>query len=235
MIHALVLIVAWIEYVSCIPCASQPYVVYNSPDCLRNGCANQRCWSNYCVYACETTGICAYKDESMTWHNCEEPIDCVSLPGSNCFLGGQSECWYGYYSDTPNNVKCSICAEGSYSGSGAVTCTTCCAAGSYIVSGCYYLGEVVCNSCLAGQYSNAGSTSCQNCAAGTSSAPGASACTACPVNFWSVSGAACTANAGYYDVGASMMAYYSFNPSDMLADGSGITGALTNIGAVICC
>ena len=57
-------------------------------------------------------------------------------------------------------------------------------------------------------------------------------CKACPANSWSVAGEACTANTGYYDLGHDLIAYYSFNPSDMLADSAGVTGRLINIGAV---
>ena len=56
----------------------------------------------------------------------------------------------------------------------------------------------------------------------------AGVCSTCPANSWSAAGAtACTVNAGYYDLGYNLMAYYPFNPSQMLTDVSGHLGSLT--------
>ena len=57
---------------------------------------------------------------------------------------------------------------------------------------------------------------------------GATACRACTTHSSSGSGATvCSANAGYYDLGLSLMAYYPFNPSQMTVDVSGNLGSLT--------
>ena len=57
---------------------------------------------------------------------------------------------------------------------------------------------------------------------------GASACRACAINSYSAPGATvCTANAGFYDLGLSLMAYYPFNPNQLTVDVSGNLGSLT--------
>jgi hypothetical protein len=94
-----------------------------------------------------------------------------------------------------------------------------------------------CLSCAAGTYSSGTgittSAACASCAAGTYSRAGFSACNACPANSNSAAGASqCKANAGFYDLGASLLAYYAFNPDNFLGDSSGLLGALSNTGQV---
>ena len=100
----------------------------------------------------------------------------------------------------------------------------------------YYLGaNSACTPCPTGSYSVAtGATSsatCTPCPAGKySAAAGASACVSCPVNSNSSAGASvCGANAGFYDLGMSLKAYYTFEAgTDITVDSasSGI-GSLT--------
>jgi hypothetical protein len=96
-------------------------------------------------------------------------------------------------------------------------------------------GSTTCLACLTGVFSSAaGSSACALCPVQTwSGFTGATACRPCPINAGSLSGATvCRANAGYYDLGASLLAYYPFNPSNLTQDVSGRTGALANIGNV---
>ena len=203
-------------------------------------CSGGRCYMRCSVLSpmsactCPTTTFRGSLSLSIdgVLHECSSCSTCASgLQYSMTACTSTSDTVCSICSQCTSGISYEVSACSALADTGCSQCTTC-AGGYYTSSACTIASNAVCIRCLAGQYSSAGATSCQNCAAGTYSTPGASACTACPANFWSVSGAACTANAGYYDVGASMMAYYSFNPSDMLADGSGITGALTNIGAV---
>jgi len=203
-------------------------------------CSGGRCYMRCSVLSpmsactCPTTTFRGSLSLSIdgVLHECSSCSTCASgLQYSMTACTSTSDTVCSICSQCTSGISYEVSACSALADTGCSQCTTC-AGGYYTSSACTIASNAVCIRCLAGQYSSAGATSCQNCAAGTYSTPGASACTACPANFWSVPGAACTANAGYYDVGASMMAYYSFNPSDMLADGSGITGALTNIGAV---
>ena len=111
---------------------------------------------------------------------------------------------YAYSSNTTTAVMPLPCPVGTYSDANASACTTC-QAGSF---------------CLNGLQSP--------CAAGTFASTGSTACAACPVGSTSQAGSSvCTAVAGYYDLGRSLMAYYAFDASNMLADTSGKLGALT--------
>jgi len=110
---------------------------------------------------------------------------------------------------------CNLCTAGSYSTVGASTCTPC-PAGTY--------GAALGASSVA---------ACTSCPVNTYSASGAGNCTLCPANSWSPAGAGmCTANMGYYDLGPSHKAYWSFNPSNFVGDTTGVTGSLTNYGSV---
>lgn len=62
----------------------------------------------------------------------------------------------------------------------------------------------------------------------------AGACTGCPSYAWSVAGGtACTANAGYYDLGRSQTFYYAFSAASPLRDSSySANSALTNTGGI---
>ena len=72
---------------------------------------------------------------------------------------------------------------------------------------------------------------CLPCGVNYYSPPGATACVLCSsvsANSWSGAGAGvCMPNAGYYDLGKSLMAYYPFNNGNALADVSAVTGSLT--------
>ena len=152
---------------------------------------------------------------------------------------------------TPSTSTCTLCGTGLYSAAtGATSGAVCvgCSAGSYAsglgltaclqcVSGTYAAanattctGGVVCG---AGSYARIGATSasgaCVACAPNTFSVSGSSVCAACPVGSSSVVGSsACVAVAGYYDLGQSLMAYYTFDASNMTADSAPIPlGALT--------
>ena len=159
-----------------------------------------------------------------------------------------------------SSATCSLCAAGSYSsGTGISTSASCtfCVAGTYS-SGSGIAVSAACTMCYAGTYSTGSgiisSFACVFCIAGTFSSgsgmPSSSSCAPCPANAWSattgatacfacqsntisVAGAtACKVNAGYYDLGGSLLAYYPFNPDNMTRDISGKTGSLTNIGGV---
>ena len=95
-------------------------------------------------------------------------------------------------------------------------------------------GSSTCASCAAGSYaSQTGASVCTNCTAGTFSLwSAATVCGACTGSTSSAAGASvCSANAGYYDLGASLMAYYPFLASNPLADTSGRTGSLVSVGS----
>ena len=71
---------------------------------------------------------------------------------------------------------------------------------------------------------------CESCSAGTYSSGVGSvlSCTSCPLNAISAVGASvCVPASRYYDLGASLLAYYPFNPGQMLMDISGRLGSLT--------
>jgi len=80
--------------------------------------------------------------------------------------------------------------------------------------------------CSAGAYRS--NSTCITCPANTYSTIGSATCNPCPANSWSAAGAGgCTANAGFYDLGNSLMAYYPFNADNVLADSTGKLGSLT--------
>ena len=62
----------------------------------------------------------------------------------------------------------------------------------------------------------------------------ASACFACPANSWSSGGSSsvCLPDVGFYNLGASLTAYYTFNPEEFVVDTSGVSGSLQNINNV---
>ena len=212
MIRALALIVACSGVVRALPpfCSSYDYYEMNDPLCQYNGCGNNMCGQAYCNANCNMIGKCFYVTMDGSWELCTEETPCISSPGSYCYLATATPCPAGKYSNIANVIKCQDCAAGTYSLPGASACSACtiCSTGSYMASACIASANTVCIQCPAGQFINADATGCETCPAGTYSTPGATACTACPANFWSVSGAACTANAGYYDIGSSMLAYY---------------------------
>lgn len=149
---------------------------------------------------------------------------CASAPCQVCPAGsysgadGQSSCALcgaGTFSNVSGGSVCTLCATGSYStGSGVQSCAPC-AAGTY-GTGSGLTQSTDCQSCIAGTYSTAWG------------ATGVDGCRACPANSWSGDGAVnCSANSGYYDLGAALMAYYPFNPGQMLLDVSGKLGSLS--------
>ena len=100
-----------------------------------------------------------------------------------------------------------------------------CPAGSFSASA----NASACLICAAGSFSSTGASGCTSCDVNTFSVTGSSACAACPVGSTSANGStACVAVAGYYDLGQSLMAYYTFDAANMLADhASSPLGALT--------
>ena len=87
-------------------------------------------------------------------------------------------------------------------------------------SGLVMLRYQPCQACPAGSFAaSMGSPVCTACPANTFSVTGSSACAACPVGSSSVAGStACVAAAGYYDLGQSLLAYYTFDAAIMTAD-----------------
>jgi hypothetical protein len=126
-------------------------------------------------------------------------------------------CQAGSYSSTlgaPNSAACTLCWGGTYSsGTGMSTSTACtkCLAGKF-ATGLGVTQSAVCTDCQSGFYTISGLTACIPCSAATSSG---------------VSAGKCTSNAGYYDLGGSMMAYYPFNQMYWTNDIAGGVGALT--------
>lgn len=120
---------------------------------------------------------------------------CVPCVGGTYALAGSSQC-----------VPCQV---GSSAGVGSSTCLPC-NKGTYAEMGysvCFacpkgtYQGEAIgdrltCLNCVGGMYSDVmgadSSNVCKLCPAGTFSLSGSSNCTACPPNFYSVSGGMCT-------------------------------------------
>ena len=146
-----------------------------------------------------------------------------------CSTSGSTVCcWAGtYWSPSATVAGCTACAAGTYGIGNSTSCSSC-AAGTYAA----VAGSSVCTACAAGTSSLAGSSNCPltnaGCAAGTYIRAGTTVCAACPPNSWSVANAAnCTANTGYYDLGTDLLAYYPFNPDQLLKDISGKTGSLT--------
>ena len=125
------------------------------------------------------------------------------------------------YRGTP--ASCHLAPQGSAFAS-ATGLITVCPAGTACLG-----GTAAQQICGAGTYASAaGATTCLACGVGTYAQAGSSACVACQNNSQSLAGAsACTVNAGYYDLGASLMAYYPFNTNQMTVDVSGRLGALT--------
>jgi hypothetical protein len=147
---------------------------------------------------------------------------------------GEAAALYTFAGDAFTPVLSVGCAAGTFSTAVGLSdpgaCVPC-AAGLFQSA----VASTRCVVCGAGTFSSAGASVCAACAAGTySRSPGATACSACPANSSSGVGAtACRSNAGFYDLGAALLAYYPFNPgSDFLEDVSGRTGALINNGGV---
>jgi hypothetical protein len=144
---------------------------------------------------------------------------------------------YNFNGDTYTPVMPLGCDAGTFStavgSSDPGTCVPC-AAGLFQSA----VGSTRCVACDAGTFSSLiGASVCAACAAGSySTAIGSSnsTCTPCPANTVSGAGAtACQSQAGYYNLGGSLLAYYPFNPgSTFLEDVSGQAGALINNGGV---
>ena len=133
-----------------------------------------------------------------------------------------------YVSGASSLQNCS-CMPGFFSSSGPQNCIACAAGSITNVS-----GQTSCRNCNAGSFSSTtGSTICMTCAQDTFSVAGSSLCAACPVGSSSQAGAsACTVKAGYYDLGQSLMAYYTFDAANMTADSApnplgGLTASAT--------
>ena len=129
----------------------------------------------------ETTGSTTCKGCSNVSTGCNE----CTTSAVTC-----TKCSGGYKLESG---KCTQCAAGKYSATGATSCTNCpagkfntvagstscsnCAAGKFNTSA----GSTSCSNCAAGKFNtSAGSTKCTNCGTGKYSAAGASACTNCP-------------------------------------------------------
>ena len=113
----------------------------------------------------------------------------------------------GYFSVEfgKSTASYSLCPLGTYSDSGAETCTLC-PGGTYSVAG-------VCLNCPAGTFAPLGSSTCSPCAAGTYSANGWQSCALCPSGTYSPVGYSlatcipCPANT--YTSGSAMCAMQS--------------------------
>ena len=136
-----------------------------------------------------------------------------------------SQCGVGMYSTSAGSSSCSICGPGTY-GTGTsmtslVSCTLC-GTGTY-QTGSGFSSIASCIQCGAGTYSSGTgmtlASACASCGNGTFSGARSSTCEACPSGSSSGSGAsACAANPGYYDLGKSLLAYYTFDSANFLAD-----------------
>ena len=157
----------------------------------------------------------------------------------------------------PNTTTQTLCSVGYYCSSGSTAQTLCTTTGSYCpansgaqtlcAAGFYCPNTTVQIPCLSGQYCPAASTTNAQCLAGyycpnttvqipcssnTFSVAGSSVCAPCLVGSSSLVGSsACVALAGYYDLGLSLMAYYTFDASNFLGDSApsplGILGTST--------
>lgn len=115
------------------------------------------------------------------------------------------------YGMSTTSASCAQCPAGTY-GSGNGRCTPC-AAGTYSV-GVGLRSGAECLACAANYYSPPGATACV-------------LCSSVSANSWSGVGAGvCMPNAGYYDLGGNLMAYYPFNSGNVLTDVSGVSGLL---------
>ena len=101
--------------------------------------------------------------------------------------------------------------------------------------GTYSQKGEVCLPCPAGTYSGTttGLSACTLCPAGTLSLATnrilSSSCISCPANSASNPGrTGCVANAGYYDLDASLLSYYPFRPENIYVDASGSGYTLTD-------
>ncbi|XP_035690560.1 uncharacterized protein LOC118425668 [Branchiostoma floridae] len=97
------------------------------------------------------------------------------------------DCPAGRYSSNTGSTSCLLCPAGQYSSSTGATGCVSCSAGYYSSS----QGSTSCQACPAGQYSSSyGSTSCQSCPAGQySSSTGSTGCQTCPTGTTSAAGA----------------------------------------------
>ena len=105
----------------------------------------------------------------------------------------------------------------------ALTCRPC-NVGSFAL-----VGASVCAECQVGSAASiSGASACSFCSAGTySTTIGMQNCSSCPLNSWSLPGSSgCSANHGFYNLDAYLLAYYTFNPGSFLADSSGHAGSL---------
>ena len=134
---------------------------------------------------------------------------------------------WALYSSIPTSCSpfCSTITPITYGHCSPTGIAVCCGGGQYFVEG----KSTACQSCAAAMFANGNATTCTTCPINTySPIAGSTTCTSCPANSWSATGSsACTANVGYYDLGSSLMAYYPFNPGNLLGDISGKLGSLT--------
>lgn len=130
-----------------------------------------------------------------------------SAPSPGLFMA--SSCLAGTYSPS-GATSCTTCAAGTFSAAMASSCTTCAPGTATGVA----TGATSCVDCGAGQYSAGGATHCTNCAAGTynnhtrqsaclpcapgsfQSGSGSGQCTLCPIGKFSASGASSCTECG---------------------------------------
>lgn len=174
----------------------------------------------------EVTAIYSYRGNMTT---AVMPVLCPA----GTFSGASNatactSCQPGFYSDIGSTV-CTGCSAGLFSGATSSSACTTCSGGSFSAANASF-----CSTCSAGAYSNSGSSGCSQCTANTFSVAGSAACASCATGSFSMGGAtACTANAGYYDLGKSLMAYYTFDAANMKADSAPVPlGSLIEQGGV---
>lgn len=225
----------------CTACAAGSFSGTNASSCTQ--CQD----SFYCPTGTATPQPCA------AGSYCATPSSQVTcLPGYYCPASSVSQqpCAAGSYCATPSSqttcdtgyycplqtVTPQQCDSGYYCPSSTVTQQPC-AAGSYCTTPSsqvtcdtgYYcpLQTVTQQLCAAGSYCSTPSSQQTICSANTFSVAGSTYCSACGSGSTSISGAsACTVSAGYYDLGQSLQAYYTFDSSNMLTDASDTLGAL---------
>jgi hypothetical protein len=140
-------------------------------------------------------------------------------------------CQAGSYSSIQggfnNNICNQFCPQGQYSTtSGANSSTTCvaCESGKYF-SG---IGAPLCLNCRPGRYNTQTAlTICDYCGNGFYSNAGQTYCIQCPPNTSSETySGSCKTDPGFYDMGASLFAYYPFNNNTFLDDITSKSGPL---------
>ncbi len=133
-------------------------------------------------------------DNTLYYNQRCDPVLCSFCPAGN-YIDSGNNCVYcaaGNYSEFYGLTVCNMCTQGTYSGTGASTCTKCswgtyntnigsstcrfCSAGTYMAN----TNPTMCTACTAGTYSLGTSANCLICNAGTySSLNGASECLMC--------------------------------------------------------